>query len=56
MVEIDRAPTEDEALAITARYLPADEATQGVKDNLGAESLLVRMRPEKWLSTDYGKA
>ena len=56
VVEIDRAPTEEEALAITVRYLPADEATQWVKDNLGADSLLVRMRPDKWLSTDYGKA
>jgi hypothetical protein len=56
VVEIDRAPTEEEALSITARYLPADEATQWVKDNLGADSLLVRMRPQQWLSTDYGKA
>lgn len=56
VVEIDRAPTEEEALGITRRYLPADDAAQWVKDNLSADSLLVVMRPEKWLSTDYGKA
>jgi nitroimidazol reductase NimA-like FMN-containing flavoprotein (pyridoxamine 5'-phosphate oxidase superfamily) len=56
VVEIDRAPTEEEALRITARYLPADEAARWVEDNLGPGSLLVRMRPEKWLSADYGKA
>ncbi len=56
VVEIDRAPTEEEALRITGRYLPADEAARWVEDNLGADALLVRMRPEKWLSADYGKA
>lgn len=56
VVEIDRAPTGTEALRITSRYLPADEAARWVEENLRANSLLVRMRPEKWLSADYGKA
>jgi nitroimidazol reductase NimA-like FMN-containing flavoprotein (pyridoxamine 5'-phosphate oxidase superfamily) len=55
VVAMDERPTREEALAITARYLPADEAAQWVEDNLGAGSLLVRMRPEKWLSSDYSK-
>ena len=56
VADIDRAPTEEEALHIAGRYMPADEAARWVQDNLGANSLLVRMRPEKWLSADYGKA
>lgn len=51
----DAAPTAAEALAITRRYLPADEATRWVQDYLGDSSLLVRMRPANWLSTDYSK-
>ncbi|WP_252441230.1 pyridoxamine 5'-phosphate oxidase [Pseudonocardia humida] len=56
IVAIDGAPTEEQALGIAGRYLPADEAAAWVRDNLGDSSLLVRMRPEKWLSTDYAKA
>ena len=56
VAEIERAPTEDEALQITARYMPAEDATRWVGDNLGPDSLLVRMRPDRWLSADYGKA
>ena len=55
VADIDRAPTEEEALRITGRYMPADESARWVQDNLGVNSLLVRMRPEKWLSADYGK-
>jgi hypothetical protein len=56
VVAIDQAPTEEQALGIAGRYLPAEDAASWVQDNLGANSLLVRMRPEKWLSTDYSKA
>jgi PPOX class probable F420-dependent enzyme len=56
VAEIERAPTEDEALQITARYMPAEDAARWVADNLGPDSLLVRMRPDRWLSADYGKA
>ena len=55
ITSIDRAPTREEALAVAGRYLPADEAARWVEGNLGERSLLVRMRPEKWLSTDFGK-
>jgi nitroimidazol reductase NimA-like FMN-containing flavoprotein (pyridoxamine 5'-phosphate oxidase superfamily) len=53
IVAQDAAVTEAEALAIALRYLPAEEATQWVKDSLGDNSLLVRMRPEKWSSADF---
>lgn len=56
VVALDEAPTEEQALGIAGRYLSAEEAARWVKDNLGENSLLVRMRPEKWLSTDYSKA
>lgn len=48
-------PTRDEALAITSRYWPADQAVAYVDSALGPDSVLVRMKPEKWLSNDQGK-
>lgn len=56
VVALDGPPTREQALAIAGRYLPAEDAAGYVADNLGAGSLLVRMRPEKWLSSDYAKA
>lgn len=56
VVALDEVPTEEQALGIAGRYLSAEEAARWVKDSLGENSLLVRMRPEKWLSTDYSKA
>lgn len=55
MIAMDEAPTKEEALGIASRYLSAQEAGDWVRDYLGDNSLLVRMRPEKWLSTDHGK-
>ena len=55
-VTMDGAPTAEQALAIAGRYLPAEAAAGYVKEKLGESSLLVRMHPEKWLSTDYSKA
>ncbi len=56
VVAMDEAPTEEQALRIASRYMPAEEAARWVQDYLGENSLLVRMRPEKWLSADYNKA
>jgi hypothetical protein len=56
VIAMDQAPTKEQALRIAGRYLPAEDAAHWVTDNLGESSLLVRMRPEKWLSTDYSKA
>jgi nitroimidazol reductase NimA-like FMN-containing flavoprotein (pyridoxamine 5'-phosphate oxidase superfamily) len=55
IVEQDAVLTEAEALAIAQRYLPTEEAAQWVKGSLNDNSLLVRMRPENWLSTDFRK-
>lgn len=49
-------PTRDEAIAITRRYVPEPGATAYVDTALGDDSVLVRVRPEKWLSNDQGKA
>lgn len=49
-------PTRDTAVAIAARYLPSALAEAYVDDTLSADSVLVRLRPERWLSTDYHKA
>ncbi|GAA3558176.1 pyridoxamine 5'-phosphate oxidase family protein [Amycolatopsis ultiminotia] len=48
-------PTEQQALRIAARYLPAPGAAAFVADTLSETSVLVRVRPEKWLSADQGK-
>ena len=48
-------PTRDEALAITVRYGSHDQAVAYVDSTLGEDSVLVRMRPDKWLSNDQGK-
>ncbi|MBB5850398.1 pyridoxamine 5'-phosphate oxidase family protein [Amycolatopsis umgeniensis] len=49
-------PTREQALKIARRYLPEAEATKYVDGALSDNSVLVRVRPEKWLSNDQGKA
>jgi PPOX class probable F420-dependent enzyme len=48
-------PTRDEAVTITSRYASREQAEAYVDSELGADSVLVCMRPEKWLSNDQGK-
>jgi nitroimidazol reductase NimA-like FMN-containing flavoprotein (pyridoxamine 5'-phosphate oxidase superfamily) len=52
---MDSAPTRPEALRITRRYLSEADAVAYVDGSLGEISLMVRMRPEKWLSNDQSK-
>ncbi|EHR63236.1 pyridoxamine 5'-phosphate oxidase family protein [Saccharomonospora cyanea] len=56
VVSNDEPPTREEALAIAGRYLPAAEAEAFVRNSLGSTSILVRVRPERWLSQDQGKS
>jgi hypothetical protein len=42
--------------AIAARYLPAEEVEKFLQENNTPDSVTIRMRPETWLSADYGKA
>ncbi|WP_328989381.1 pyridoxamine 5-phosphate oxidase [Kribbella sp. NBC_01245] len=55
VVDAGGPPTRDQALRITRRYLPEDDAVAYVDGSLGDRSLLICMRPEKWLSNDQSK-
>ncbi|TCP49957.1 PPOX class probable F420-dependent enzyme [Tamaricihabitans halophyticus] len=52
----DEPPTREQALVITRRYLPEEAAVSYVDNGLDAASVLVRIRPEKWLSNDQSKS
>jgi hypothetical protein len=52
----DSPPTLEQALTIAGRYLAPEPAAEYVSAALGEHSLLVRVRPERWLSNDQGKA
>lgn len=56
VVAIDEPADAELVSAIAARYLPAKEADAFVRENLSSTSVTIRMRPEKWLSSDYSKA
>jgi PPOX class probable F420-dependent enzyme len=56
VVANDEPPTREQALRIAGRYWPADQATAYVDSALGERSVLVRVRPEKWLSNDQSKS
>ncbi|EID55002.1 pyridoxamine 5'-phosphate oxidase family protein [Saccharomonospora xinjiangensis] len=58
VVANDEPPTREEALAIAGRYLPQADAQAFVEANLRSDgsSILVRMRPERWLSQDQSKS
>ncbi|WP_198407194.1 pyridoxamine 5'-phosphate oxidase family protein [Nocardia terpenica] len=47
--------TPDMVRPIAIRYLGETEGTAFTEQNYGTGSLLIRMRPERWLSTDYTK-
>ncbi|CAA0138354.1 Uncharacterised protein [Mycolicibacterium vanbaalenii] len=49
-------PADDaEVRAIAVRYLGAEAGGQFTDENLTPTSVLIRMRPQRWLSTDYSK-
>jgi hypothetical protein len=55
VVANEAPPTRGQALAIVRRYLPEEEAAGYVGGALGKHTVLVRVRPERWLSSDHGK-
>jgi PPOX class probable F420-dependent enzyme len=55
VVAHEETPTKEQALRIARRYLSEEEAEKYVSSALGEHSVLVRMRPEKWLSNDQSK-
>ncbi|XTP35827.1 pyridoxamine 5'-phosphate oxidase family protein [Mycobacterium sp. TJFP1] len=44
-----------EVRAIAVRYLGEQEGGQFTDENLTPTSVVIRMRPQRWLSTDYSK-
>ncbi|MFF0498598.1 pyridoxamine 5'-phosphate oxidase family protein [Nocardia aobensis] len=54
VTSIDAASPEV-ARAIAVRYLGPEEGAEFAEQNLGPDSVVIRMRPERWLSTDYSK-
>lgn len=42
--------------AIAVRYLGEDAGTAFTEESFGASSVVIRMRPQRWLSTDYSKS
>lgn len=54
-----RPPSEDQLLAIVRRYLPEEDARGFVATDLvetGTDLVLFTIRPERWLTADFGKA
>ena len=49
-------PAEDaEVRAIAVRYLGEQDGGRFADENLNSGSIVIRMRPQRWLSTDYSK-
>ena len=49
-------PADDaEVRALAVRYLGAEAGGQFADENLTPSSVVIRMRPQRWLSTDYSK-
>lgn len=56
VLALEENPPKEQVVAIAERYMSNEEAADWVEENLSDNALLVRMRPEQWLSADYGKA
>ena len=54
VVSIDES-TEDDLLAMAVRYLGEDGGKQYAENSNASGSIIVRVKPERWLSVDYGK-
>ena len=58
VVGIDRPPSAQQVLAIVRRYLPEAQAQGFTEAELGLKSpsfTLFSIRPDRWLTTDFGK-
>ncbi|GAB3478134.1 hypothetical protein FB471_5510 [Amycolatopsis cihanbeyliensis] len=53
VVAFEEGPSFERTAAIAARYLPREQAERFVSQIPSEGQVIVRMRPEKWLSTDY---
>ena len=55
VVSIDEA-TNNDLLAMAIRYLGKDGGEQYAKNSESGGGVIVRVKPERWLSVDYGKS
>ncbi len=45
----------DESLPMAVRYLGEQMGAEYARTSAGEDSIVVRLRPERWLAVDYGK-
>ena len=50
-----RESTEDDLLAMAVRYLGETGGKRYTENSNGSDGVLVRVKPERWLTVDYGK-
>lgn len=55
ITSIEDADHEEDLGPIAVRYLGKKEGEKYVEETSGGEEVLIRMRPEKWSTADYGK-
>lgn len=56
VVQIDRPPSADQALAVARRYIPEEQAREFVEAELehpSGEFVLFTVRPDRWLTFDF---
>ena len=53
--EIVAQRVEADARAVAVRYLGKEGGDEFTDQNFTPDSIVIRMRPQKWLSTDYSK-
>ncbi len=56
VLEIDRPPTAEQALAVARRYMPEEQAWGFVEAEIGhpsGEFVLFTIRPDRWLTFDF---
>ncbi|QCQ90751.1 pyridoxamine 5'-phosphate oxidase family protein [Rhodococcus sp. SGAir0479] len=45
----------DDIRPLVRRYLPEDEAEKFLAESFNDRAVVIRMRPERWFTVDYGK-
>lgn len=58
VISMDKPPTSEQMLKVVRRYLPEEQAQGFVQNELGraseSELVLFTVRPERWISFDFG--
>lgn len=51
----EEGPSVERVRPLVRRYLPEDEAEQFLEQSFNDKAVVIRMRPEHWLTVDYSK-